>query len=333
MTPSDGGSVSIINNGKALSYTAPSGFRSPSVGGITYPADGFNYQIVDANGATAWGTVSIILAAEDIPRSTIVSPPDQYTTNVGAIVALTAYVTPNQYVTNVSFYRGSTLLGSTNVGSNGTYTFYWSATLPTCDCPISAAATDLFGQTAPSPTINLNVTNGTGNGGPVASLLTFTNSAGPAVFNNQPVVRDGQLAVFGQAYHTANSNIVWQLGIYGTDGSFIRNLTGLNSNVVGSATTSNLLANCDLSTLRNGVYDLKLTVNGGYVTTECTVPFQLESNLKIRQFSFSQQDLMIPVAGIPLSVTRTYSSLNPDLGDFGYGWTWALNDRHGNYPG
>src|SRR5207253_777416 len=53
--------------------------------------------------------------------------------------------------------------------------------------------------------------------------------------------------------------------------------------------------------------------------------FRLESNLKIGQFSFSEQDLVIPVNGIPLTVVRTYSSLNPRSADFGYSWTYALN--------
>src|SRR5439155_17490209 len=46
--------------------------------------------------------------------------------------------------------------------------------------------------------------------------------------------------------------------------------------------------------------------------------------LKLGQFSFSQQDLVIPVAGIPLTVVRTYNSLNLRRGDFGYGWTYAI---------
>jgi hypothetical protein len=35
------------------------------------------------------------------------------------------------------------------------------------------------------------------------------------------------------------------------------------------------------------------------------------TNLKIDPFSFSEQDLVLPVNGIPLTVTRTYNLLNP----------------------
>jgi hypothetical protein len=78
--------------------------------------------------------------------------------------------------------------------------------------------------------------------------------------------------------------------------------------------------------LQNGVYDLRLTVIGGGAETTYDVFIALESNLKIGEFSFSQQDLVIPVNGIPLTVTRTYNSANPDKGDFGYGWTYTLSD-------
>ena len=48
------------------------------------------------------------------------------------------------------------------------------------------------------------------------------------------------------------------------------------------------------------------------------------NGVMVGQFSFSGQDLVIPVNGIPLTVTRTYSSLNPRSADFGYGWSCNL---------
>ncbi|SPE59305.1 hypothetical protein SBV1_310029 [Verrucomicrobia bacterium] len=71
-----------------------------------------------------------------------------------------------------------------------------------------------------------------------------------------------------------------------------------------------------------------MSVVGAYAQTNASVAFRLESNLKLGQFSFSQSDLSIPVAGIPLTVVRTYNSLNPMLGDFGYGLNLARQPRH-----
>ncbi len=48
----------------------------------------------------------------------------------------------------------------------------------------------------------------------------------------------------------------------------------------------------------------------------------IETDLKLGNFALSFTDLQIPVAGIPITVTRTYDTLNAQRkGDFGYGWT------------
>ena len=72
----------------------------------------------------------------------------------------------------------------------------------------------------------------------------------------------------------------------------------------------------------------------------------LNTQLKIGQFSFSVQDLVIPVSGLPLTVTRTYNSFSASsqpstlnslpghsgatagqpTSDFAPGWTYAIND-------
>ena len=84
-------------------------------------------------------------------------------------------------------------------------------------------------------------------------------------------------------------------------------LTPASTSAVGTAATPSILvSNCDLSTLVNGVYDLRLIAVGGVQETTVDAQFILESGLKIGQFSFSQQDLVIPVNGIP------------------YGWSWRL---------
>jgi len=74
------------------------------------------------------------------------------------------------------------------------------------------------------------------------------------------------------------------------------------------------------------VYDLFLRVRGGGDQVSTQLRVTIDNALKIGQFSFSEQDLVIPVNGIPLTVVRTYNSFNPVQGDFGYNWTYALND-------
>jgi hypothetical protein len=193
-----------------------------------------------------------------------------------------------------------------------------------------------------SPAIHIGVTaptNGPGGTsiGPVAALGSYaagTNAIQP--FTNRVTIRDGIFALLGQAYHPLGSNdVVWQVGIYSQDGqTLVRDLTpkplvntDYHAGAIGGAGALGILvSNCDLTTLANGIYVMRLIVEGGLMLTNTDVQFILDSNLKIGQFSFSQQDLVIPVNGIPLTVTRTYNSINPDKGDFGYSWTYALND-------
>ena len=93
-TPGNGGTATIINNGTAVSYTPPVGIRSyPDT-----PADGFYYTISDASGLTATGTIYIIVNASDQPQVSIISPPNNYTTNAGAIVPIVASATLSQNI-------------------------------------------------------------------------------------------------------------------------------------------------------------------------------------------------------------------------------------------
>ena len=106
-----------------------------------------------------------------------------------------------------------------------------------------------------------------------------------------------------------------------------------------NAVVNDFLGTLDFTLLENGLYELTLSVTSvgalGSRTRTDTATFILDSQLKVGQFSFSQQDLVIPVSGIPLSVIRTYNSLlaHPfnastlqPFNDFGPGWTYAITD-------
>ena len=83
----------------------------------------------------------------------------------------------------------------------------------------------------------------------------------------------------------------------------------------------------DFTMLKNNYYTLQLTVQSDDGIDQAEVEFALNSELKIGQMSFSQQDLVIPVNGQPISVIRTYNSMNTGYtGDFGPGWTYSIKD-------
>ncbi len=81
-----------------------------------------------------------------------------------------------------------------------------------------------------------------------------------------------------------------------------------------------------------GIWDTSLLLNDEYVirlevTTNSGVVNVVEQNvglageLKLGNFRLSFTDMVIPVAGIPIEITRIYDTLQADReGDFGYGW-------------
>ncbi|MGF2736979.1 Ig-like domain-containing protein, partial [Marinobacter sp. DUT-1] len=88
------------------------------------------------------------------------------------------------------------------------------------------------------------------------------------------------------------------------------------------------VATFDPSLLMNGQYDLAilaLDVNG--LSGSDMMSLQVEGDLKVGNFSITLEDLSIPVAGIPIRVTRTYDSRQRfDALDFGQGWSIGYQD-------
>src|SRR5580704_14047472 len=80
--------------------------------------------------------------------------------------------------------------------------------------------------------------------------------------------------------------------------------------------------------LQDDSYDLRLTAtNTGGLSSITDVTVNVSGILKLGNFSLSFTDLTIPVAGVPITVTRTYDSLTAnESGDFGYGWRLDFRD-------
>ncbi|HPD00879.1 MAG TPA: DUF6531 domain-containing protein, partial [Acetivibrio sp.] len=96
----------------------------------------------------------------------------------------------------------------------------------------------------------------------------------------------------------------------------------------GNTSVNNgVLGRLDPTVMRNGQYDIRITAydSGGY-TYSITATYMLEGEKKVGNFSIFFEDLAVPMAGLPISVTRTYDSRNKQKGDFGIGWTMALKD-------
>lgn len=91
--------------------------------------------------------------------------------------------------------------------------------------------------------------------------------------------------------------------------------------------TNALLGTFDPTVLVNGIYTVRLrAVNAGGQISDSTVSAIVDGELKVGKFTLSFTDLNVPVAGLPIQITRTYDSRDPRTGDFGAGWALGLRN-------
>ncbi|AFZ10490.1 Rhs family protein (plasmid) [Oscillatoria nigro-viridis PCC 7112] len=152
---------------------------------------------------------------------------------------------------------------------------------------------------------------------PVINIALEDDAEITAPFNITGTISDSNLA-----YYTLEVAPVGGGQIPGDGGGFKEVYRGT------AAVSNGTVATFDPTVLANGAYVLKFTAidtNGNGSTTERTV--NVAGDLKLGNFRLSFTDLTVPVAGIPINVTRTYDSLNANNSDdFGYGWRMEFRD-------
>lgn len=93
-----------------------------------------------------------------------------------------------------------------------------------------------------------------------------------------------------------------------------------------TAVVNDTLAIFDPTLLPNDAYWIRVTaqdVSGNIYSLQTQV--NVSQNAKIGNFHLEYTDLSVPLAGIPIQVTRVYDTLQADqMGDFGFGWTMSL---------
>ncbi|MBI3801634.1 MAG: VCBS repeat-containing protein, partial [Deltaproteobacteria bacterium] len=88
-----------------------------------------------------------------------------------------------------------------------------------------------------------------------------------------------------------------------------------------TASNGGVLGTIDPTALLNDLYTVRLTVfdqGGNATTSEVTV--QVDTGMKVGNFSLTFTDLSVPLSGLPITVNRTYDSRDKRKGDFGIGW-------------
>jgi RHS repeat-associated protein len=115
---------------------------------------------------------------------------------------------------------------------------------------------------------------------------------------------------------------------YSLDSDDNQNSRVWTSFATGTGPVSNgQLGTLDPTMMLNGLFDIRLSATDVYGQTSRTwIAVVVERNLKVGNFTVSFSDLNIPVAGVPMEVTRTYDSRDKRVGDFGFGWTLGLKN-------
>ena len=94
-----------------------------------------------------------------------------------------------------------------------------------------------------------------------------------------------------------------------------------------AAVTSQPVYQFDPTVLTNGIYSLRLEAldSAGNLTTD-SIDFIVDGNMKVGNFTYAVDEFTVPLAGLPISIVRTYDSRRKaELGDFGYGWNLDYN--------
>ncbi len=86
--------------------------------------------------------------------------------------------------------------------------------------------------------------------------------------------------------------------------------------------TNQVIGQFDPTNLANGTYILRaIAEDAGFNQTIRETTVQVTGRLKLGNFAVSFEDLTIPVSGMPITIVRSYDTLDVDKpGDFGNGW-------------
>jgi hypothetical protein len=94
-------------------------------------------------------------------------------------------------------------------------------------------------------------------------------------------------------------------------------VTTLNSNTTGSGT----IGTFDGSLLANGGYTIQLNATANGTTQVSQINVVVVGDYKPGRITSTITEFKVPLAGIPIAITRTYDSLDRNkIEDFGFGW-------------
>ena len=300
--------------------------------GLTVGSHTLTAKATDNSGLVTTSAAVIVTSAAANPQAPTISifeplPGPTVKTNSYFEIAATATDTDGT-IAKVEFFQDGVKLGQQTLPELGhPTTYFWpmSGGLPAGTYAFSAKATDNSGLTTMSVPVSVQVTDT-----PISTASVYIETPDDSARISAPVTVRGLIAPPA----LTSWSLQYRLRPPGDDTStatdpWLNAATGTSP--VGTAATSSAVAvtgmigTFDPTRLLNGLYEIRVvaTTSTGSITTT-PIDYIVEGNMKVGIFTLAFEDLKVPVAGIPISATRTYDSRDSRVGDFGPGWRLAI---------
>jgi RHS repeat-associated protein len=284
--------------------TGPQGMAIDAVGRVTWATSASDIgtahvalEVDDGRGLSDTQTFDVTVSA-DTEAPTVQVQLDKNPAQIGDTVTFMVAATDNVGVASELLTVGGTAL-ALDINGLARLKFDHAGSFD-----VVATATDAAGNTGRA-TASLLVIDPTVTGAPSLAISSLADGATiTAPTPIQGTISGGNLASYA-------------IDVLSLDGNPVAH--------VSSGTTvpaSGVLGTLDPTLLANGSYDLHLSAtNTGGHTAALDRTVNVAGNLKLGNFKLSFTDLSLPVNGIPITVSRTYDTLDSARsGDFGYGW-------------
>lgn len=305
----------IDADGDPLTYslTGPSGMTIDNLGRVTWSTSatgaGTNHisiTVTDSKGASVLQDYDLVVVADTTPPFVRLG----FQTDrlpVGSILDISTRPTDNVGIRSFVLMFGGVPVP---LDANGNASLLLARTGV---FQIVAVATDLAGNVGQDQyTLTVFGVNTDPNGPQI-------NITSPA--NDEVVTR--RIDVLGTVQ---DANLVYYtLEVGSVSGGPFREIARGSNSVVNG-----VLGKLDASMLANDTYTLRLTAtDADNNLSTVDMNFSVAGELKVGNFRLSFTDLSIPVNGVPITVGRSYDSLNAnEQGSFGFGWRLEFRDAN-----
>jgi YD repeat-containing protein len=325
--------------GFALLGTVPSGMTIDRSGLITWPTgipdigqhSGIEVEAFNADGLTATTPAFSITVNADTQPPTVqiamssgsasASSPGTLNANESSLVYFDVIASDAVGVTALSLTVGNATVGYTTIPLSADGKGQYVAPASPETFTVTATAANAAGL-QDQATATLQVVDPTDTKAPSVGITAPTPDSLGNILVTAPTEIDG---------YVSDTNLVgWELQVESVNAGPNTNPTTIASgtSTIGSVGNGGDLGLFDPTNLANGTYTVTLTAwNAGGHVNSTSITVSVNGYLKLGNLHLSFTDLTVPIAGIPITITRTYDSLNADTqGDFGYGWTLSEED-------